>query len=107
MISKIQSIYNIGNYLDYLASGDVSLKKFNIFYAENGAGKTTLATILRSLALGEGILIDRHKRLNAISSPKVEIKLEDNSLCRYDNGKWNKTNHDIEVFDSYFVADNV
>lgn len=107
MISKIQSIYNIGNYLDYQASGDVSLKKFNIFYAENGAGKTTLATILRSLALGEGILIDRHKRLNAISSPKVEIKLEDNSLCRYDNGKWNKTNHDIEVFDSYFVADNV
>lgn len=107
MISKIQSIYNIGNYLDYLASGDVFLKKFNIFYAENGAGKTTLATILRSLALGEGILIDRHKRLNAISSPKVEIKLEDNSLCRYDNGKWNKTNHDIEVFDSYFVADNV
>lgn len=107
MISKIQSIYNIGNYLDYLASGDVSLKKFNISYAENGAGKTTLATILRSLALGEGILIDRHKRLNAISSPKVEIKLEDNSLCRYDNGKWNKTNHDIEVFDSYFVADNV
>lgn len=107
MISKIQSIYNIGNYLDYLASGDVLLKKFNIFYAENGAGKTTLATILRSLALGEGILIDRHKRLNAISSPKVEIKLEDNSLCRYDNGKWNKTNHDIEVFDSYFVADNV
>lgn len=66
-----------------------------------------MATILRSLALGEGILIDRHKRLNAISSPKVEIKLEDNSLCRYDNGKWNKTNHDIEVFDSYFVADNV
>lgn len=57
--------------------------------------------------MGEGILIDRHKRLNAISSPKVEIKLEDNSLCRYDNGKWNKTNHDIEVFDSYFVADNV
>lgn len=107
MISKIQSIYNIGNYLDYQASGDVALKKFNIFYAENGAGKTTLATILRSLALGEGILIDRHKRLNAISSPKVEIKLEDNSLCRYDNGKWNKTNHDIEVFDSYFVADNV
>lgn len=107
MISKIQSIYNIGNYLDYLASGDVSLKKFNIFYAENRTGKTTLATILRSLALGEGILIDRHKRLNAISSPKVEIKLEDNSLCRYDNGKWNKTNHDIEVFDSYFVADNV
>lgn len=107
MISKIQSIYNIGNYLDYQASGDVSLKKFNISYAENGAGKTTLATILRSLALGEGILIDRHKRLNAISFPKVEIKLEDNSLCRYDNGKWNKTNHDIEVFDSYFVADNV
>lgn len=107
MISKIQSIYNIGNYLDYQASGDVSLKKFNIIYAENGAGKTTLATILRSLALGEGILIDRHKRLNAISFPKVEIKLEDNSLCRYDNGKWNKTNHDIEVFDSYFVADNV
>lgn len=107
MLSKIQKIRSIGNYEDYQATGDVTLKKFNFFYAENGAGKTTLASILRSLSLGDSSIIEKHRRLNSANPPLVEIKLEDNSLCRYDGNHWNKTLPEIEVFDSYFVADNV
>lgn len=107
MLSKIQKIRSIGNYEDYQATGDVALKKFNFFYAENGAGKTTLASMLRSLSLGDGSIIEKHRRLNCANPPLVEIKLEDNSLCRYDVNHWNKTLPEIEVFDSYFVTDNV
>lgn len=107
MLSKILKIRSIGNYEDYQATGDVVLKKFNFFYAENGAGKTTLASILRSLSLGDSSIIEKHRRLNSANPPLVEIKLEDNSLCRYDGNHWNKTLPEIEVFDSYFVADNV
>lgn len=42
ILSKIQKIRSIGNYDDYQATGDVALKKFNIFYAENGAEKKSL-----------------------------------------------------------------
>lgn len=106
-LSKIQKIRSIGNYDDYQATGDVSLKKFNIFYAENGAGKTTLSSILRSMSSNDVTIIEKRKRLNAALAPLVEIKLEDNSLCRYDRSHWNKNIPDIEVFDSYFVSDNV
>lgn len=81
MLSKIQRKRSIGNYEDYQATGDVALKNFNFFYAENGAGKTTLASVLRSLYLGESSVIE--KRMDSVTSPLVEIKLEDNSLCRY------------------------
>ncbi|MBO7068603.1 MAG: hypothetical protein J6W52_08000 [Bacteroidaceae bacterium] len=42
MITKIEKLKNIGNFEDYTASGDVTLKPFCIVYAENGAGKTTI-----------------------------------------------------------------
>lgn len=107
ILNKIQKIRSIGNYEDYQATGDVALKKFNFFYAENGAGKTTLASMLRSLSLGDSSIIEKHRRLNSVNPPLVEIRLDDNSLCRYDGNHWNKTLPEIEVFDSYFVADNV
>jgi wobble nucleotide-excising tRNase len=106
-IAKIQRIRSIGNYEDYVAHGDVSLKKFNFIYAENGAGKTTLAAILHSLSNNDGSIIEHHKRLNATSEPLIEIKIEDNTQCRFDNGHWNKDLPEIEVFDSNFVASNV
>ena len=39
MITKIEKIQAIGNFEDYVAVGDVTLKEFNLIYAENGAGK--------------------------------------------------------------------
>lgn len=106
-ICKIQRIRSIGNYDDYIASGDVMLKKFNFIYAENGVGKTTLSSILRSLSNGDSTIIKKHKRLHSLSDPLVEIRFDDNHLCSFDRGCWNHKQPDIEVFDSYFVVDNV
>ena len=40
MIQKIEKIKNIGNYEDYVASGDVTLKKINLIYA----GQTAMSS---------------------------------------------------------------
>ena len=72
MLSKIQNVRSIGNYDGYQASGNVALKTYN-FYAENGAGKTTLASVIRSLSLGDSSVIEKHKRLNSVNPPLVEI----------------------------------
>lgn len=108
MIKKIESIKNIGNFEDYTAVGDVSLKKMNLIYAENGAGKTTIARIMQSLASGDGEIIKQHKRIGATGEPFVQIKEETNpSPLRFFHEKWNRVVPDIEVFDAHFVANNV
>lgn len=108
MISKIEIIKGIGNFEDYRAVGDVSLKKMTLIYAENGAGKTTLARIMQSLASGDATIIDRHRRIGAAGQAEVQIKEDANpSPLRFFNGRWNRTMPHVEVFDSHFVANNV
>ena len=65
MITKIEKLKNIGNFEDYTASGDVTLKRMSIIYAENGAGKTTLSQVLHSLATNNPEIIKRHTRIGA------------------------------------------
>jgi wobble nucleotide-excising tRNase len=48
-LEKIVSIKNVGRFENYNAAGDVSLKRFNLVFAENGRGKSTLCAILRSV----------------------------------------------------------
>lgn len=107
MIQKIENIRSIGIYDDYTASGDVTLKKFNMIYAENGAGKTTLASILRSLASNETALIGKRKRIDTHNEPLVCIKKDDGTQYKFSEGKWNHDESNIEVFDSFFVNDNI
>ena len=71
MIDKIERIYNIGNFENYDASGNVALSRMSFIYAANGAGKTTLARILQSLSTGDGSIIERHKRIGAAGNPSV------------------------------------
>ena len=53
MLRKIISIKNVGRFLNYSASGDIELKRYNLIFAENGRGKTTLCAVLRSLQSGD------------------------------------------------------
>lgn len=69
MITKIEKLKNIGNFEDYNASGDVTLKKLNIIYAENGAGKTTLSQVLQSLAT---LLPVEHTEIRLYSKEKCQ-----------------------------------
>lgn len=106
MIQKIELIKNIGNYENYVATGDVTLKKMNLIYAENGAGKTTLARILYSLGTNDSTAITQRKRINADTEPEVYIK-DANHQFKFNNLRWNRNNNNISVFDTYFVSENI
>jgi wobble nucleotide-excising tRNase len=106
MINKIERIYNIGNFENYDASGNVSLGKMSLIYAINGAGKTTLARIFQSLSTGDGSIITRHRRIGATGDPSV-IMISDATRYKFRNGAWDGTTPEVAVFDSHFVANNV
>lgn len=107
MIQKIEKIKNIGNYEDYVASGDVTLKKINLIYAENGAGKTTLARILHSVSINAPEIISNHKRINATTEPEVHIKDDKGEVLNFNADNWNRCESNIAVFDAHFVSDNI
>lgn len=106
MIRKIERIYNVGNFENYDASGNVALGKMSLIYAINGTGKTTLARILQSLSTGDGSIIERHKRIGAAGEPSV-IMACDATHYKFKNGAWDGTIPEVAVFDSHFVANNV
>lgn len=107
MITKIESITNIGNYEAYNASGDVTLKKMNIVYAENGAGKTTLSRILHSLSTNDPSIIQNHRRIGATMPSSVVIKDDANHRYIFNGVKWNAPIPEIAVFDAHFVTNNI
>ncbi len=106
MIEKIERVYNIGNFENYDANGNVALGKMSFIYASNGAGKTTLARVLQSLSTGDGSIIARHKRINATGDPSV-IMVSDAGRHKFKNGSWDTILPEVAVFDSHFVANNV
>lgn len=106
MIDKIERIYNIGNFENYDASGNVALSRMSFIYAANGAGKTTLARILQSLSTGDGSIIERHKRIGAAGNPSV-IMTGGSGRYKFRNGEWDARMPEVAVFDSHFVANNV
>lgn len=106
MITKIERVYNIGNFENYDASGNVSLDKMSFIYADNGAGKTTLARVFQSLATDDGSIIARHKRIGAVGEPSV-ILTSDVGRYKFKDGSWDNTLPEVAVFDSHFVANNV
>lgn len=107
MISKIEKIKNIGNFEDYSARGNVSLKRMNLIYAENGSGKTTLAQILQSLASDDESIIALHKRIGALGPSEVSIKGDIPSPFVFNGSRWNRSIPEISVFDAHFVDNNI
>lgn len=107
MITKIEKLKNIGNFEDYTASGDLTLNKLSVVYANNGAGKTTLARVFHSLSTNDPDVVLRHKRINGTGNPEVTIKNETPSPFVFSGTKWNRPCPEIEVFDAHFVINNV
>ena len=107
MITKIEKLKNIGNFEDYNASGDVTLKRMSIIYAENGAGKTTLSQVLHSLSTNNPEIIKRHTRIGATGNPEATFNDDTGHQHNYNGTHWNRPCPEIEVFDAHFVANNV
>ena len=107
MITKIEKLKNIGNFEDYTASGDVTLKPFCIVYAENGAGKTTLSRVFHSLSTNDADVVIRHKRIGGAGNSEITHNNETPSPFVFSGTHWNRPCPEIEVFDAHFVANNV
>ena len=112
MIHKIVSINGVGKFVDYSSSEsnynwNGIFDKNNAIYADNGSGKTTLTQILKSLSLPK----DRQSLQRRLSfgfngEQSVQI-MDEKSLHIYKQVGWNKPIKDIEVFDTFFIEENV
>jgi len=107
MIKKIVKIKNLGRFVNYGASGDVELKRYNLVFGENGRGKTTLCAVLRSLQSGNPAYITGRKTLGGIDAPEITILMDGGSQANFNNGAWTSTVPDISIFDAMFVSENV
>jgi len=105
-LRKIIAIKNVGRFLNYSASGDVELKRYNLLFAENGRGKTTLCAILRSLQSGEPGHIVGRTTLGVGGAPEVHLRT-DTGNATFSAGAWNGTLPTLSIFDATFVAENV
>ena len=108
MIKKIISIKGVGKY-EHFNSSDMKinslLEKLNVIYANNGSGKTTLTAIFKSLQSGNPNIINDRKTIGFENNQEISI-LGDS---RYDfkNNKWNKTLDTLEIFDTFFINNNI
>ncbi len=108
MISKIIKIKGVGKFLNTNPSSNANFRQSNIIYALNGSGKTTLTSIFRSLSQNDEKVIENRKSFDYKEEQDIQI-LIDNKPFRYTKGgKWTNSGYpDIEVFDIFFVNDNV
>jgi wobble nucleotide-excising tRNase len=109
MIKKILEIKNVGKFKSPQFGKENWSGQFdqtNVIYANNGSGKTTLSLLFRSL-LGENELLLKKKSFGVKESPEVRMLDEANKEIRYHKGKWNRHLENFQIFDSYFIEDNV
>lgn len=106
MVEKVIRVQNVGKFADYACSGNVTMNRLTLVYAENGRGKTTLSAILRSLQTGESRYVEERRTLAGSGDPAIEL-LVDGQTIAYRNGAWNSTRTGMMIFDPVFVTQNV
>ena len=109
MIKEFIKIQNVGKFSDFDNRRDVSLDKVNIIYGDNSAGKTTLTSVIKSLLKNEPDLILQRITHRAKESPYIKVLCEENQANCYtfQDGKWDSNLKGIEIFDVFFVDENV
>ena len=105
-LTKIISIKNVGRFLNCAASGDVTMKRYTLVFAENGRGKTTLCAILRSLQTNNSAYVTGRRTLGAADPPEIRF-LVDGIPASFSNGTWDRTLPHLAIFDGTFVTENV
>lgn len=109
MIHKITQIKSLGKFKSTTfgkENWNGILQKNSIFFANNGSGKTTLSLMFRSLKNNNEILLKK-KTFN--SSEPIQINLFDDNRkeIKFAKNKWNRNIEKIEIYDSYYIEDNV
>ncbi len=107
MLQKIIALKNIGRFRDCTAAGDVTLRRFTLFFSENGRGKTTLCAILRSMLTNSPALIIGRTTLGSPGTPEAHLLFSGNVSVSFRNGAWSAAYPDIAVFDATYISENV
>lgn len=113
IIHKLIQIKGIGKYVDCVTSQhswNGVLEKNTAIYANNASGKTTFTQILKSLQDNDKEeLLKKKKTFGYTQDPLVELLIGSGKrkMCRYSNGSWNVGELKIDVFDSYYVENNI
>ena len=108
MLNRLQLLRNIGQFDSVPTGAQWPLLQSVLIYAENGRGKTTLTAILRSLRSGDPVSVMERKRLSAANPPHVVIDCAGGPpAAMFQNGAWNRTYPQMEIFDDLFVDENV
>jgi wobble nucleotide-excising tRNase len=106
MFSKI-IIRNVGVLKAFNTPGTPKLAQLSLFYGRNGRGKSTLTAVMRAARDGcSSTVLARTSLGNGGASPEVTL-VGDSGNVRFNNGKWDRKDAPIEVFDSAFIADNI
>lgn len=105
-ITKIISIDNVGRFVRYRATGDVTFRDLTLVYGDNGSGKTTITSLLSSLASGDPAPITERATLGAAGPPNAQVRSATRTH-QFDGSTWTSTHSGLEVFDDAFVRDNV
>ena len=113
-VKSIVHIKGIGKYSNFVSKQvgkwDGNLARCVAVYAENGSGKTTLTQIFKSLSSVSDIEdLRKRKTFNFAGSPSIKLVIEGvKGTVDFDGANWSKELGDVvEVFDSYFIDDNV
>jgi wobble nucleotide-excising tRNase len=109
MIHKFERLISIGKFRNYNAAGQVNFHKLTLIYGDNGSGKTTLTSVLRSLTTNNPDIIRSRISTNH-TAPQAAQVIEiatPNIHHTFGANGWAHPLTDIEIFDIYFVNENV
>ncbi len=108
MINKIIKIKGVGKYLNTNPNSDANFKQANIVYAPNGSGKTTLTSIFRSLSQNDEKLIENRRSFDYQEPQEIQMLIDSTHFKYTQLKKWTNNGYgNIEIFDTFFVNDNV
>jgi len=111
MIHKFLKIVNVGTYVKTEFNSPFwngVFQKYNAIYADNGCGKTTFTQVIKSCQSAKlAHELEERKTLDSSSAIEVVYINENKQQCNYINSKWNYYDNRSDVFDSYYIEDNV
>lgn len=111
MIHKLLKIENVGTFVKVefnTPNWNGEFKKYNAIYADNGGGKTTFTQLLKSCkSMRDAKELEERKTLDSSSAIEVIYINDNKKQCNYSNAKWNYYDDKSDIFDSYYIEDNV
>lgn len=111
MIHKLLKIENVGTFVKVefnTPNWNGEFKKYNAIYADNGCGKTTFTQLLKSCkSMRDAQELEERKTLDSSSAIEVIYINDNKKQCNYSNAKWNYYDDKSDIFDSYYIEDNV